>query len=107
LFRHSLRFKFCGQLREILGCLLHSKICREENVEMTSGFRSRHTYLNVSQTSVESYYRRPRPQCADQGLFVMSCDLSKIVFVTLYIQKQLFCVVATFYLTVRQCFEVM
>jgi hypothetical protein len=65
---------------------------------MTSGFRSRHTYVNASQTSVESYYRRPRPQCADQGLFVMSCDLSKILSSALYSQKQLFNVVAKFYL---------
>ncbi|KAJ4431135.1 hypothetical protein ANN_19730 [Periplaneta americana] len=33
---------------------------------MTSGFRDRHTYVNASRTSVESYYRRPRPHCADQ-----------------------------------------
>lgn len=85
-------------MREILGYLLRNKFCREENVEMTSGFRSRHTYMNASQTSVESYYRRPRPHCADQGLFVMLYDLSKILFLTLYSQKQLFSVVAKLYL---------
>jgi len=61
---------------------------------MTSSFRSRHTYMNASRTSVESYYRRPRPHCADQGLFVIAyCAVHYLRFLCnliQYIKKQLF-----------------
>lgn len=65
---------------------------------MTSSFRSRHTYMNASRTSVESYYRRPRPHCADQGLFVIAyfpvIYLIFLCVVIQYIKKQLFWVVS-------------
>lgn len=64
---------------------------------MTSSFRSRHTYMNASRTSVESYYRRPRPHCADQGLFVIAyfpvICLRLLCNVMQYIKKRLFRVV--------------